>query len=86
MSNKHSKLLAFLMLLSMISMISMISLLLLVLVLVLRLGVRGSFVALLGHLANVLALPTLHRRRLPYVTNARSPMRSRRMNQYQWRI
>ena len=78
MSNKHSKLLAFLMLLCMIS--------LFVLVLVLRLGIRGSFVALLGHLANVLSLPTLHRSRLPYVTNARSPMRSRRMNQYQCRI
>ena len=65
----------------------MISLLLVfVLVLVLLLRIRGSFVALLGYLAYVLSLPTLHRRRLPYVTNARSPMRSKRMNQYQWRI
>lgn len=64
--------------------LSMISLLVLVLVLLLR--IRGSFIALLGHLANVLSLPTLHHSRLPYVTNARSPMRSRRMNQYQCRI
>lgn len=75
-TNKQAKLLAFLMLFTLLFRVVILRFIFL-------LRIRGSLISLLANLADVLALPTLHRSRLSYVTNALSPIRRSRMNQYQ---